>query len=206
MARPSQYSQARRFVMQVTMIVVLAGTLALAWFVAQSRAKAAIVELQPKPFFAGNLAIRLPKTWRVDQAGEAVPIKVTAEETETAKAGQRIAVVYQFPTVNKKADEFLRERLSDDVDQLGALRPFSFLGQAGVIARYQGLHPIENDAFGRSVKVPGWYAATIVPGAGPEGRDLGVILGLEGFGAAGPAGSRLMRQLADGMTLHGGGR
>lgn len=182
------------------MLVVLAGTVALAWLIADRRVKAAAVELEPKPLFAGELAIRLPRTWEVDQVGDELPIEVTA--TEERARGERLLRVRQFVTAKVSAEQLLRLTPSDDISELGSSKPFGFLGQPGVIARYRGLRKIPGGALDGHEIVTGWYAATVVPGGAPDGRDLGVVLGVEGTGTAGPAGSRLIRQVADGIRLH----
>src|SRR4051794_30979614 len=93
MARPSQYSRGRRAVMQVTVLAVFAATLALAWLLAQSRARAMAVELTDKPFVMDGLALRYPKGWTVQQASDEAPVKVT--EPKRPGRGEPRAVVLQ---------------------------------------------------------------------------------------------------------------
>ena len=77
MARPSQYSRGRRLVMQVTLFVVLLGTVALAAVLAQNRARAMSVELTDKPLSWGQLALRYPEGWQVTRSSDGESVRIT---------------------------------------------------------------------------------------------------------------------------------
>jgi hypothetical protein len=204
MARPSQYSQGRRIAMQATLAGVLLCTLGLAALVGQSRERAMAVEWAAKPHLTEYLSIRLPKGWEPDERGDGLPLLVSATAplkegasrvTEIKEA--RGVVVYQTEVLPPGgAEALLRQYVADTPGNLGRPRRFDVLGEAGVIVRFEA-HLA--DEYGQFVQVPGWYAAAVLPTAGPGGGPLGVVLGAKGLGADGPAGPRLLRQLADGL-------
>jgi hypothetical protein len=134
-----------------------------------------------------------------------MPVTVTAIEQLPAKQESsrdpRDAVIYELVTSSADPADLLRLTLSDNRGRAGTLSRFEILGHAGYIMRYDAYKPVPNDPFGRYLVVPGWFAAAVVPGAGPEGKNLGVVIGVEGYDTAGPAGRGLIRQLADGLSL-----
>jgi hypothetical protein len=115
--------------------------------------------------------------------------------------GPREATIYEVATNAKDGADLLRLTLSDTRGHAGSLKRFDILGQPGYILRFDARKPVPNDPFGRDIMIPGWFAAAVVPGAGPGGQPLGIVIGVEGYDTAGPAGWRLVRQLADGLSL-----
>jgi hypothetical protein len=189
--------------MQIAMFIVLLSTLGLAALVGRNRDKAIAVELTAKPHLTPRLAIRLPKGWFVEQEGDELPIKVTARESVDPPLKEaRGVVVYQtVSTPPGTAEELLSTYLNNLSGEAVSVRPYNIFGHLGVLVRFELAVP--NDRLDRITLVPAWYAAGLVPGAGPNGADLGVIIGVQGYRTAGPAGSRLIRQIGDGLRLRG---
>jgi hypothetical protein len=203
MARPSAYSRGRRIVMQVTMFGVLLATIGLAALVARSRERAVAVELETKPHLTDQLAIRLPKGWTPEQDSFDLPIKVTSHERAAGNPDkERVVTVYQTDTPPGTAQDLLKQYIGQ-TPVLGEAGTFLLLGEPGAIASFDRLDMDSDFGFGPTRLVPGWYAAGILQGKGPGGRDLGVVIAVEGEPAAGPAGRRLVRQLADGLIIRG---
>ena len=75
------------------------------------------------------------------------------------------------------------------------------LGQRGVAARFDRYEQVSEFEVHL---IPRWCAATVVPAAGPDGQGLGVVLEVRGPGVIGPAGLRLLRRAADGLSLRRG--
>jgi hypothetical protein len=202
MARPSQYSRGRRLVMQLTLLVALLCTLGLATLVARSRERAMAVELTAKPHLTPQLAMRLPKGWPVEQNGDELPITVIAREPANPPSlKSRRIVVYQTLAPTGGAEQLLRRYLNKRGGESGSFQSFEILGQPGVLARFEMRVPEPNDPYERQRLVPTWYAAAGLRGAGPKGADLGVVIGVEGYTTAGPAGSQLIRQIADALSV-----
>jgi hypothetical protein len=205
MARPSQYSRGRRLVMQLTVAVVLAGCLGIAGLIVRTRERALAVDVTTTAMsYGGWLDVRLPKGWKSQWDTDELAIKVVATERlpeSEQTRDPRQATIYEVATNAKDGAGLLRLTLADMRGRQGALQPFNILGQPGYIFRYNARKAVPNDPFGRDIVIPGWYAATVVPGAGPGGQPLGVVIGVEGYDTAGPAGWRLVRQLADGLSL-----
>jgi hypothetical protein len=184
--------------MQFTLLAVFLVTLGLAAMLSQSRAKALSVELTDKPFLNGPIALRYPKGWEVRQESDEAPVRVI--EPNRGTGGEpRVLVLHQLTVPRGTSAEQLFQRLFQD-DWRDDVRPIEFpmLDQPGVAARLD--HYEQASAFEIHV-IPRWCAATVVPGAGNGGQDLGVILEIRGPGVTGPAGPRLTRQLADGLSL-----
>ena len=95
----------------------------------------------------------------------------------------------------------LRRYLNERGGESGSFQSSEILGQPGAMARFEMLVAEPNDPYERRRLVPSWYAATVLPGAGPNGAELGVVIGVEGYTTAGPAGSQLIRQIADALTV-----
>ena len=184
--------------MQVTMFVVFLATLALAALLAQSRARAVAVELTDKPFLSGPLAMRYPKGWDVRQESDEAPVRVI-ERKRRADSDPRTIVLHQVAvppsmTAEQLFERQFREEWRDGVN----LQDFPVLGQRGVAARFDQYEQVSE--FEIHV-MPRWCAATVVPNAGPDGQGLGVVLEVRGPGVTGPAGLRLLRRVADGLSL-----
>lgn len=189
--------------MQITMLVILLASLGLAALLGRSRERATAVELSAKPHLTDRLGIRYPKGWAPHQDRESDELPLTVTWTEDPKAGlldARGVIVYQTDAPGPP-DQLLGRFLVERGGELGRMRPFTILGHPGVIVRFERALPLPDDPRGRSIALPAWYAAVVVPDAGPEGRPLGIVIGVEGFATAGPAGQRLLRQLADGLTI-----
>jgi hypothetical protein len=191
--------------MQVTLAVVLAACLGLAGLIARSRERVLAIELTSTAMtYGGWLDVRLPKGWgRTWDNGTQVVKIVTSERLPRTEETRdpREATIYEIATDTKDGAELLGLTLSDTLGSTGAIQSFEILGQPGAIVRFDARKPVPNDPFGRDIIIPAWYAAAVVPGAGPGGRSLGVVIGVEGYDTAGPAGPRLVRQLADGLSL-----
>ncbi len=187
--------------MQVVMAAVLLATIGLAALLARSRQQA--TAFAGKPHLTDTLAIRLPKKWRVFQDPEEpgqLPTKVVATEMAMA-SNPRTIVVYQTAVSSESSEEVLREYLSREPGDLGGAEPFDVLDHPGVIARFDSIVAIPEDPLGRAELIPGWYAAAVVPNAGPGNSNLGVVVGVYGETAAGPPGRGLVRQVADGLSV-----
>jgi hypothetical protein len=205
MARASQYSRGRRLMLQGTLVLVLGATLGLAAMLGQSRDRAMAIELSSKPHWAGKLAIRLPKGWALLQDTDEIPITVVAKESKGATPGElRSIEIHQSSSSSATPQEILSRHLSRLEGELGRVRSFNLLGQPAFLARFSVYEPIPMDPFGRAVEVPAWFAGGVVPGAGLRGQDLAVVIGVRGQGMAGPAGMRVIDQLAKAMTLRPG--
>lgn len=204
MARPAQYSRGRRFVLQATLLVVLLGTLGLAALVGQSRDRDTGVQLTDKPHLTPRLTMRLPKGWQIDQNSDVLPLVVTAKEKlRPDEVEARGLFILQTAMPPGSADDLLRQYVENVPGSAGPPSAFRILDRPGVIVRFDRAEEVSDGQFRYMRLVPGWFAAGIVAGAGPNGSDLGVVLGVHGQRAAGPAGSRLLRQLADGLGLRG---
>jgi hypothetical protein len=205
MPRPSQYSRGRRAVMQVTLALVLAATLGLASLLARGRERTLAVELSSDPIELDVLNVRLPKSWASKQIKTQLSSTVLATEQLPAEQRDRreprLAVIRAMPTSSNDPADVLRQTLSDTRGRPGKVSQFQLLGQSGLLLRYDTYKPIPDDPFGRYTPVPGWFAAAVVPGAGGHAKPLGIVIGVEGYDTAGPAGRRLVRQLADGVSL-----
>ena len=108
-------------------------------------------------------------------------------------------LIQQVSAPSLKPDRVFQEHVAVD-GELGSVKDFNVLGQRGLMAqftRYEMKSPYEREV------VPMWSAAAVVPGAGAEGQDLGVVIDVRGMAVNGPAGSRLLRQVADGLSLRG---
>ena len=189
--------------MQVTMSGVFLATLGLAALVARSRERAAAVELETKPHLTDRLAIRLPKGWPLSQDSLELPIEVVARERVVGKPEKsRDLTIYQTDTPPGSAAALLQQYIGSTPGVLGEPDAFMLLGEPGVIASFDRTDP---DEFGYAPSryLPGWYAAGVLAGKGPKGGDLGVVIRVEGITTAGPAGRRLVRQVADGLALRG---
>jgi hypothetical protein len=191
--------------MQLTVAVVLAACLGIAGLLVHNRERALAVDLTTSPMsYGGWLDVRLPKGWRSQWAPDELALKLVATERlpeSEQTRDPREATIYETATNAKDGAELLRLTLADARGRAGSLKSFEILGQPGSIVRFDARKAVPNDPFGRDIAIPGWYAATVVPGAGPGGQALGVVIGVEGYDTAGPAGWRLVRQLADGLSL-----
>jgi hypothetical protein len=192
--------------MQVTMFGVFLATLGLAMLLAQSRERAVAVELETKPHLTDYLAIRLPKGWLPpDQDAFELPMEVVSKERTNGNLDKaRVVAVYQTDAPPANAEALLKRYIGRSQGQLGELEPFMLLGEPGVIARFW-VQVVPDDAMEGGKLIPAWYAAGILPGKGPKGGDLGIVIGVHGMPAAGPAGRHLVRQVADGLILRGRG-
>ena len=148
--------------------------------------------------------VSLPKGWRTQWGNDDSELTLVMTERLPEKErtrDPRRATIFEMGTNAKDGAELLRLTLSDTRGHAGALGKIDILRQPGSIIRFDARRAVPNDPFGRDIVVPGWYAAAVVPGAGPGGQALGVVIGVEGYDTAGPAGPRLVRQLADGLSL-----
>ena len=191
--------------MQFTLAIVLAACLGLAGLIGRARERVLAVELRAHPMsYGGWLDVRLPKGWRPQWESDDVALKVVASErlprTDEVRDPREV-IVYQIATDAKDGAGLLRQTLADVRGRPGSFKSFDILGQSGSIVRFEARKALPNDPFGRDIVIPAWYAAAVVPGAGPGGRPLGVVIGVEGYDTAGPAGWRLVRQVADGLSL-----
>ena len=84
---------------------------------------------------------------------------------------------------------------------VGSVKQITILGKPGVMTRFDGVHAIPDHPFGAGMEIPGWVAAGIVSGAGGDGQDLGVVVRVEGVSTAGPAGERLLREVAAALAV-----
>ena len=69
MPRPYDYSPARRYAMQITMWLVLAATLGLAYVVSTHRARAERLDLDESESI-GDVRVRLPRDWRIGEGSD----------------------------------------------------------------------------------------------------------------------------------------
>src|SRR5688500_7141155 len=100
MPRPSAYSRTRRLVMQATMAGVLLASVGVAALLARVREQRWGVTLLPTPHLTPQLAMHLPRGWRVDESlpGEG-PLTVTARQDWRGGEGVRVLEVVQIPVV-----------------------------------------------------------------------------------------------------------
>jgi hypothetical protein len=185
--------------MQVTMFAVLLATLGFGALLARSRERATAVHLTDKPFLTDRLALRYPRGWDLRQESDDAPVRVL-EPRKVGGGGSepRVLILQQGKAPGGTAEALLTHHMASVQGKLGALETFDMLGQTGVLAPFELFEQISEAEIQR---VPGWYAAAVVPGAGADGGDLGVVLAVRGPAAAGPAGSQLLRQVADGLSL-----
>jgi hypothetical protein len=190
--------------MQVTMSFVFLATLGLAALVARSRERAAAVDLEAKPHLTDPLAIRLPKGWQLTQDQDELPVEVVSRERVVGKPEKaREIKIYQTDKPPGSPEALLKHYIGATPGVLGELDTFILLGEPGVIASFDHVDLESDFGYGPTRYLPGWYAAGILPGKGPKGGDLGVVIYVEGVPVAGPAGRRLVRQIADGLALRG---
>ena len=183
---------------------VLLATVGAAALLGRSRERRWAVELKSKPHLTPHLAMRLPEGWQVDQTDpDATPLIVTATQRDPDGDDVRVVEVVQFSTaVPTTAPELLATYLSVRPGVAGASRPVRFLGQPGVLVPFVWHYRQPGNPLSPTIEVPEWYAATVVPRAGQDGADLGVVVGLgQGAGAGGPAGARVVAQVASGLAL-----
>ena len=184
--------------MQVTMFVVFLATLALAALLAQSRARAVAVELTDKPFLTEPLAMRYPKGWDVRQESDEAPVRVI-EPKRRADSDPRTIVLHQVavpPSIT--SEQLFQRQFGEEWREEVRLQDFPLLGQHGVAARLDHYEQVSDTEIH---VIPRWCAATVIPAAGPSGQGLGVVLEVRGPGVTGPAGLRLLRRVADGLSL-----
>jgi hypothetical protein len=182
--------------MQLTLLIVFLATLGLAWLLSQSRSRAMAVELTDKPFLTDELALRYPKGWDVRQTSDEAPVQIL-EPKRPGRGHPRLVVLHVMPTTSLTTSQ-LFQRHVDTKGELGPIGEFPLLGQSGLAApfdRYEMPSPTEIEV------IPTWTAAAVIPGAGRDGSDLGVVLEVRGEAVHGPAGRALLRQVADGLSL-----
>jgi hypothetical protein len=192
--------------MQVTMAVVFAGTLVLAALVGNSRERVASVELSDVGQDAAALTIRLPRNWAVNSDDRQWPINTVALEPPRKRIPdrRRIIVTQVKSAAGESSAQLLSKYLAQFEGDRATARALDFLGTSGVMTRFERLEVEPDDPYGGAL-IPGWYAAVVVPGGFPGGGggDLGVVVSVEGYSADGPAGARLLRQVAGAMKLRG---
>lgn len=184
------------------MFFIFLGTLGLAAIVERGRAKASAVELEPKPHLTEYLGIRLPKGWEPPiQDSLELPIEVISrEKVADPRAGRRIIRVIQFARPPGDPRELLYLAVRNP-DLLGEIDSFTILGEVGVVATFDIGDPESDEGWGPTRPLPGWFAAAVLPKKGPNGENLGIVIGVQGLATQGPAGKHLVRQIADGLTM-----
>lgn len=192
--------------MQITMFAIMVATFGLAALVAQSRERSETLVLSEDPVRVGHLNVRFPSGWATDSAnGESpttLPAIATAEERRDVRMGGRaISIVQYAQPSGRSTDHVLRRYLQKVAGEAGNAKPITVLGQPGLLLRFTSVQPIPNHPFGAEAEIPGWLVVGVVPRAGDDGQDLGVVVHLEGYATQGPAGERIVRQLADGLSV-----
>lgn len=194
--------------MQATMIGLLLAALGAAALLGRSRERQWAVELNPTPHLADRLAMRLPKDWQLEQTPEGgVPLVVTATQRGADGEVARVVQVMQLPTDADTGDRMLGAYLSRRPGLTIAVHPFKFLGHSGVAVEFTSIVADGPDPGDMAAMVarPECYAATVLPGQDPSGRNLGVVVALL-QGPGGASGTRLVQQVAGGLTLRGASR
>ena len=192
--------------MQVTLAVVLLATVGLAALVGRSREQATAVELADQPIRVGRLEVRLPAAWETASDGGAaltkLPAAITAEERRggVLMGGRTVTIQQSSHPAVRSPEDVLRHYLRKEQGTVGNVKTITLFGRPGVLARFDGVYLIPDHPFGAGMEIPGWVAAGLMPGAG-DGQDLGVVIRAEGWPTAGPAGERLVRQVAGAISV-----
>jgi hypothetical protein len=97
MPKPSDYTPARRYVMQGVMMLILGASVALAAAVASSARRANRVELSPESVTRRDVTVRLPQGWEVrkdskDPAVVVEAVEVATSEDDDPDAARTVAV------------------------------------------------------------------------------------------------------------------
>jgi hypothetical protein len=184
------------------MFFIFLGTLGLAALVERARARAASIELEPKPHLTEYLGVRLPKGWELPiQESFELPLEVVSKEKAVGKqpGGRVIRVILTGKPPREPRDLLIKSLRTPG--NLGEMDSFNILGEPGVIASFDTIDADSDEGLGPQQWLPGWFAAAVLPKKGPDGADLGVVIAVQGLATQGPAGEHLARQIADGLTI-----
>ena len=202
MPKNAQYGRWRRVAMQVVLWVIFGGTLALAGYVSHRRAGSLNSDLAA-PVTVGRLKVRLPSGWeRIkppdSDTRQALVVQEHDEEGRQRRelwiTQERQAQVKKGPTYYLETEFKLRSARPE---------PFEFLGSRGTLITFRGI-PQEffgmelDDEIMQKFPDPGLYACTVLK------DGLTVTVQVRGMGAYGPSNLRLIRRVADAMTLADG--
>lgn len=181
------------------MLGVLLAAMGVAALMGRSRERRWAVELDPTPYPAGELTLRLPSGWHVDATPEDVLPRVVTSTDPSPDSMRREVQVLQIPLPRHTTPTALLDAyLSNRTGLMGDPQPFPFLGQPGVLVPFIAVRRSTSQPGAPQVAEPQWYAATVLPDAGRGQGDLGVLVALL-RGRQGPSGDRVLRQVAGGL-------
>ena len=185
--------------MQVVLWVVFGGTLALAGYVSHRRAGSLNSGLA-EPVTVGRLKVRLPSGWERIDAPEsgARQVLVVKEHDEEGRERRELWITQERQPQVKKGPTYYLE--TEFKLRNARPEPFDFLGSRGTLIAFRGI-PHEflgidlGEEFMQRFPDPGLYACTVLK------DGLTVTVQVRGQGAYGPSNQRLIRRVADAMTV-----
>ncbi len=160
MARPSDYTAVRRWIMQATLLVILAGSLGLAMLV--SRHKMAVKLTAPR--FAGNVGARLPAGWTLVEENRP-PVRFRAREPEVRRGRRSIIIRSTQEKPGTTAAAYLRDGSlqAGTLEELDAeqARPVTVAQTPGLLIRRKRAVEVDPDL--PPIEVSVWLAAAVLP-------------------------------------------
>ena len=200
MSRPSEYTPARRRLLQVVMGIILLGTIALAALVGSVNRRASRVELAPNAISSGDIKVRPPAGWRSLPSTDEPHTVVQAEElTGSSGAGRRLAVMFESLQAPASPVQYLVERFrlritSLDEEQAPIVRveAATVAGQEGVLVSIDSLLLGEGTPQLPHKEV---FAAAVLPS-----RRV-VVVHLRGFGQLDLTDRAVVRHVAAAITV-----
>ena len=190
--------------MQAVLWLVFGGTLALASYVSHRRTAALDVALD-KPTVFGVVRVRLPSGWEKKPPPASGPTTdpsrpqalVLEELDEEGRPRRELWITQERQGAKRRGPAYYLET------QLHVQDPraerFDFLGTRGVIFRWRGLAVGDPDEIdpeeAEQAPAAGLYACVVLS------DGTAVTLQVRGAGAYGPTNRRLIRQVADTMTV-----
>jgi hypothetical protein len=183
--------------MQTVVWVLFGGTLALAGYVSHRRTGRMTVALDP-PVAFGSLRVRLPSGWEREDPPKAPPeALVVKERDEEGRRRRELWITQERQAGPKKGPSYYLDttfKLPDSRPE-----PFAFLGSHGVLITWRGLPQSLlvdlDEELVEKLPDPGLYACAVLP----DGQT--VTIQVRGAGAYGPTNQRLIRQVADNLSL-----
>ena len=212
MPKPSDYTPARRRIMQVVIWVILLMTIGLAEVVALSAKRANRVELAPQTVTVDGVSVRLPaERWRARPSGDKPRMIVQAADGSPGEESRTISVLSERLDAPMSPLEYLATAFN--VSPPGAIDPdneyshvtsLKVAGQPGVLVTVQGAsvrrREIIRDLYACAV-LPSLRAVVVhLRGIGePTAADRAVVGSIAG--SIGVASEPALAQAGEAVTL-----
>jgi hypothetical protein len=199
MPKPSDYTPARRYMMQVVMVLLLGGTIALAAVVSRSARRANQVKLSTEPVSDRGISVFPPAGWKLMPRGDDPRVIAIAAQNPHERQTQAVEIFAEqlshplSPLQYLVETEGLPDSGQNDPDaELGADPAITMASQQGVLVMAQGM---SGDPRGRMTPVSHIYACAITPSL------QAIVVHLSSPQAPEPRDLDLVRQIARSITL-----